>query len=79
MEGRHTDDAGALADFDVVVARYPGFGTAYNERAKTRQKLGDVAGACADWTQAQALGFPGAVNAHARSVSGAEVPQPACP
>ena len=50
------DYYGAIADFTKAIEINPNFANAYNNRGVTKEKNGDLNGACADWRKASSLG-----------------------
>ena len=51
------DNDGAIADYSKAIEINPNNGIAYKNRGVTKELIGDMKGACADWTKALDLGL----------------------
>lgn len=49
-------DDGAINDYSKVIELKPHDADVYSERGITKENLGDLNGACADWRKASSLG-----------------------
>jgi len=50
------DYYGAISDFTKAIELNPNYTDAYSNRGISKENLGDLNGACADWKKAAALG-----------------------
>ena len=50
------DYYGAIADYTKAIELDPNYRSAYKNRGISKENLGDLKGACADWKKAAALG-----------------------
>ena len=53
------NNAAAIQDFSMAIRLNPRFVDAYRNRGIAKEMMGDLAGACADWKIASALGQEG--------------------
>jgi len=47
----------ALNDLNTAIKLNPNYANAYDNRGRVKHKLGDLPGACADWTAAVSMGL----------------------